>query len=374
MTRNERIDRWAVLLATFGLICAYVMLGSMVLKSAYRHDFLNLYTGGALAFDAQIYDIHRQADVEQQLVPDPARPLIPFVRPVWYAWVLHPLSWVPYPAAFPTWIAIQCALLAWCWWRIWKRFGDQGLLLAALFLPTQLGIAHGQDCTLMLLLVLEAYLAAERNRWTRAGILLALALMKWHLLLLMPLTLLVQRRWRAFAGWTATAAALLILFAASGTLPSYVALLQHKDLERLSPSENMMLNLRALSINFNLPWLWIPLAVGVVVVVIRMRGAPLWQWFGVAVAGSLLVPPHVYGYDAAVLLVPVLAAVSEARSKLTRLLAFTAALPFAYEATLLPAPWSAIPAALLLSLFVAISSDGICGASLRQLTPSVSRS
>ena len=53
----------------------------------------------------------------------------------------------------------------------------------------------------MLLLVLEAYLAAERNRWTRAGILLALTLMKWHLLLLVPLTLLVQRRWRALSAW-----------------------------------------------------------------------------------------------------------------------------------------------------------------------------
>ncbi len=121
------------------------------------------------------------------------------------------------------------------------------------------------------------------------------------------------------------------------------------------------MNLRALSINWNIPWLWIPLAAGVVAVVFLMRGAPLWQWFGAAVAGSLMVPSHVYGYDLAILLVPILASASEAQSKFTRLLAFAAALPFAYEATLLPPPWSAIPALLLLCLFVAIGSDGFRG-------------
>ena len=49
------------------------------------------------------------------------------------------------------------------------------------------------------------------------------------------------------------------------------------------------------------------LLVGVVILLVAAAcwRAPLWQWIAAASAGSLLVAPHVYGYDAGLLLLSI---------------------------------------------------------------------
>ena len=68
----------------------------------------------------------------------------------------------------------------------------------------------------MLALFILAFELAERSRWFAAGATLALMLMKFHLILLWPVALLVQRRWRMLAGFCATAAALVAICMALG--------------------------------------------------------------------------------------------------------------------------------------------------------------
>jgi len=70
-----------------------------------------------------------------------------------------------------------------------------------------------------------------------------------------------------------------------------------------------------------------------------------------ASCGSLAAAPHVYGYDAALLLVAVSLAIFLSCDRWTRLAAATAAIPLPYLVSLAGAPWSAIPA-LALVLFL----------------------
>ena len=356
VTRKQRADRWSVLVAAVILVCFYAVMSTQMYGVAYRNDYLSFYSGAALAFDPALYDIARETAEQQSLLPEPGRPLVPFVRPVWYAWALRPLSWLPLDRAFLVWLGFQYALLAWCWWRAWRRFGDLALLLCVLYWPTQIGIANGQDCALMLFLVLESFLALEKERWTRAGVLLALTLVKWHLLVLVPVALVLNRQWRVFRAWLCTAAALAAMFALSGHLPSYFSLLTRKDLDRLAPSPHMMVNVQAIGINLGVPWLWVPLAIAVAAFAVwAMRGADLWRWFAIAITASVILPPHVYEYDAAPLLVAILCAVTAAPAPFPRIVGFLAALPLAYMSTYAGRPWSLSPSLLLFVFFLSLA-------------------
>ena len=55
-------------------------------------------------------------------------------------------------------------------------------------------------------------------------------------------------------------------------------------------------------------------------VVIAIRGAPFWRWLSAAITRSVLVAPHGYAYDAAILLLPIwmLLFVSEKRCRGSR--------------------------------------------------------
>ncbi len=80
---------FAVVMAVF-----WATLGTVLVDSARRHDFLNLYVGATLAGSgrfAELYDQQTQLELERRLVPSTTE-LIPFVRPHFYAIVLAPLS------------------------------------------------------------------------------------------------------------------------------------------------------------------------------------------------------------------------------------------------------------------------------------------
>ncbi len=283
-----RIPLW-VGLTVLGLSAMWIALGSLILPSARAHDFLNIYTGASLAHEGRFADLHDpavQLARERQIFPQ-LNALVPFVRPAFYAALLTPLALLPYSTAFVVWIAAQTALLLACWVWIWQRFGADALVFAALFLPCPLGIASGQDCVMMLALFILAFELAERSRWFAAGATLALMLMKFHLILLWPVALLVQRRWRMLAGFCAAAAALVAICTALGgghSLRVYAALLQNKSLDHLSPSPELMISVQGLLANLGVEARWSSaLLTGAVILVFvwSVRAAPLWRLFAI---------------------------------------------------------------------------------------------
>ena len=358
--------RWAIAAVTaMGAALFYSAVGANIVGNAQRHDFLNLYTGATLAHDgdfAHLHDPDRQLEIERRLVPDlPA--LVPFVRPPIYAELLSPLATMSLKRAFWVWVAIQIGILMLCWaWASWK-FGPSGLMWAAMFLPVSYGIANGQDCAMMLLLMIVAYELAERESFAMSGFAIGLALFKFHLLLLFPLLMLVSRRWRMLAGYCAAAAVEIagsFFLGGKSGLIEYARLLQRKDIERLSPSPEMMSNIHAIPANLGVHSTAVSVALAGAVIAIAVYAswnAPLWRWFAAAVAGSLLMVPHVYGYDAAVLLLPILLAIFKAGTKLACYSAMALALPCVFWLPAAGVPWAMGPALAILLFLISVARE-----------------
>lgn len=297
--------------ATVGVCCAlWLAFGSLIVGGARKHDFLNLYTGASLALDGNFAHLHDpvvQLERERRFVPE-RDALVPFVRPHFYAAILAPLAWIPFRPTFWVWVGAQSCLLILCWGWALLRWGPDSLIFGALFLPTALGIAHGQDCVVMLLILIGTYTLAERGKWMPSGAVLGLGVIKFHLCLLWPIALPLQKRWRmlaGFAGCIAIESAISLMLGGGPGFARYIRLLQMKNLEHLSPSPELMINVHSLVLNLIGPNDGVRAALVAIVlglVILAVWRAPLWRWFAAASAGSLLVAPHLYGYDAGLLL------------------------------------------------------------------------
>jgi hypothetical protein len=361
---RERTTQLAAILAALGASAFYVVLATGT-APAQNQDFLNLYTGGMLARTghlADLYDFDVQVRQQERIAPG-VRPHFPFVRPPFYAVALSPISLLPFHQAYCAWIALQILLLLCVWAWSWRRFGPESIIYCSLFSPAALGIAHGQDCVVLTLIGMGALVAAERRQDKAAGSLFALALCKFHLFLLIPFAIALRRRWAMLAGYAVTAAILAFgSFALAGTagIRGYVALLTRRDLATLAPSPGRMLGVRAMAVNFGADWLWLEAGIAILVVAASLWPAygerDEWRWIAAAVLGSLLLSPHTYGYDAAVLLPFAVAAVYLGTERGTRAAAATALLPLTYLPVLAGPPWAALPSFVLLAFLAALVS------------------
>ena len=361
--RRIPLQTWA---AVAGFCLLWIALGSQIAPSARRHDFLNLYTGASLALDGNFAHLHSpevQLERERRFVPG-LDALVPFVRPPFYALILAPLALLPFGAAFWVWIGVQSALLIGCWAWAFRRWGPDALIFGALFLPTALGIASGQDCVEMLVIAMACYTLAEKdNHWASGGA-LGLGLIKFHLFLLWPLAIVIQKRWRMLFGAIAAAAIEILVswwLAGTGGLREYYQLLQKKDLEHLNPSPELMINVHGLALNLGTDSLLIRGLLVAMVVALTAAAcwrAPLWRWIAAASAGSLLVPPHVYGYDAGLLLLSLWLAIFVCTDKPTRLAATLLCTPVTFLMTLAERPWAAATPLALLLFLVTLNRKG----------------
>ena len=162
------------MLAVLAFCALWTLLGSILVPGARLHDFLNLYAGASLARDGVFAGMHVpevQLQREQEFAPQ-LRELVPFVRPPFYALLLAPLAWLPFGPAFWAWLGLQAAVLAATWAWAFRRWGADALIFGSMYLPTALGIAHGQDCVLILLIVLGTYALAHRGKHFLSGAIL----------------------------------------------------------------------------------------------------------------------------------------------------------------------------------------------------------
>jgi hypothetical protein len=335
----------------------YGVLASSLIPASMHSDFLNLYTGASLAREGQFSHLH-DPDVqfarEKELFPAVGF-VRPFVRPHLYAAILVPLSLIPFITAYYVWITTHVLLLLGCWIWAARQFGADALVLGSLFLPAAIGIAHAQDGVFMLVILTSSYALATRGCLFRSGLILGLALFKFHLILLFPIYLLLRRAWRTFAGFAVASVLLALLdlwLAGFGGIALYLGLLQRKDLPGLSPSPELMVNLYSIPVNLNLPAITSAfigiLVVGAVLVCCLQTNAKPWLSFAAASAGSLLVAPHVYGYDTTLMLLPVWLCYSAAQRTITRVAAIIFACPLPFFLSLAGSPWSAAPAIALI--------------------------
>ncbi|MDA1314988.1 MAG: glycosyltransferase family 87 protein [Acidobacteria bacterium] len=350
----------AVVLSTF-----WIILGSGVVPGARQHDFLNLYVGGTLAAEGRfsdLYDQEAQLRLERELAPSTPE-LIPFVRPHFYALVLSPLSLFSLNAAMWFWMIAQTGVLIACWvWAV-RSFGADALIFGALYLPTALGIAHGQDGVFMLAIMIAAYRLASQGRDAPAGAVAALALMKFHLTFLIPVGMIVQKRWRMLGAYCAAAGALVLVSALTGGwagMVQYVELLRAKDIRRLSPSPELMINIHSVPANFGIDQPVLSAALVALVVVLMGLAtwrAPLWRFWSASLIGSILVGPHIFGYDGAILLLAVWLILFSSGTCRARWVATFFATPIVFFCAILASPWPMIPSLTLLTLLATLAWD-----------------
>ena len=366
----RRLSAWGavVLLSAF-----WCVLAPPLIRAAWHDDFLCWYIGGKLAWSGDfhhMYDPAVQWSAQQSVLPE--EPILSvFPRPPFFAAFVAPLAALPYRTAFLVWLAIQIALLGICMFWAWREFGDDALVWGALSGPAFFGIACGQDTSLLLALALAGYVLAERGQDRLAGAVWGLMLIKFNLVLALPLAMLATRRWRMLQGFSLTGCCLgvfSVLVLGPEGLRLYFQMLSSSALAKLNPTPGLMINLQSLaahlgtqSVAFLAPATIVVLALGW----LALRQAPLWRWLSVVLVVSLLVAPHVYAYNGALLLLPTWLVMFLSPFRWTKIAAAVYTLPPLFLLRLFGEYGAVITPLCLLGLLAAFVAESACGAGLR---------
>jgi hypothetical protein len=154
---------------------------------------------------------------------------------------------------------------------------------------------------------------------------------------------------------------LLVSLALAGPqgMAKYLALLRMTDLRHLSPSPELMINVGGLALNFGFDSLAMKAlltAAAVLLTIVACWRAPLWRCIAAASSGSLLVAPHVYGYDAGLLLAGLWLAVFESGSRAARITATLLLTPVPFLLGLAGSPWAAAAPLALLAFLISLAA------------------
>ncbi len=294
-------------------------------------DFLQFYTGAVLAGTDGMYSMAANREAHLRLAGFTTKQGTYFIRPPFYAAVLHPLAFLPYQSAYWVFQAVSIAaavILVRLYRGPW-----QATAAMLLFFPLVVSILLGQDITLIMAICAAAILLHRSGRDAAAGFVLSLCSIKFHLFVLIPLVLIRHGKWRMIGGAAMGAVAWLAIstIVAGPAWPMrYLAVLENPvmnpDLDRMPTIQGILLGS--------------PLAVPAAVVVLglflfaiaRLRNFE--DSFGLALAGGLLLSMHSYIYDCVILL-PALVAAIRGNSAAARGIALFLMTPITYFLLLL---------------------------------------
>jgi alpha-1,2-mannosyltransferase len=222
-----------------------------------------------------------------------------YVSPPPLAWLVVPLTLLPYRVAYWAWSAVLVAALVVAWQLAAPGRGRKRVifLVAAVgWLPIVYGLQLGQPALLVAAGVATSYALLRRNYDWLAGAVLGVLVLKPQLALLVPAALLVTGRWRAF---TASAVVLAALAGASAIalgprgIADYQGILTFATTVPQNQSQTLAAwihNLEATRVVQALIALW---ALGLAY---RLRGRGVETTLAVALAGGLAASPYVH-YD-----------------------------------------------------------------------------
>jgi hypothetical protein len=295
--------------------------------SAYKPDFISLYTGAKLlrTDPASLYDLEKQRLVQQPIDPSRGSWVLPFFYPPFFAVALLPLAWLPFSAAFVVMTAINLALLAAALritirklqmnrqqtnWLMLATFCNYGVHYA--FLEAQTSFIA---LFLLVLFVFTLQSSAQGRPWIWASLLF----FKPQLVAAPFLILLGRRRWREL-GLAFVVIALLCLLSVAAV--GFEGMRAYIDISRraaggddyLHIQPEGMHNLRALAyFFFSPPWrdaIWWAATIAVMALILvrswakdETREISLADWITVLI-GLILITPHLHSHDLALLIVP----------------------------------------------------------------------
>jgi hypothetical protein len=272
-----------------------------------ENDFLQLYAGARLVGTPELYDIKAHERIHMEVTEEHTYyPSIYFTRLPYYALLLSPLARLPYHTAYFVYQGLSLALVV-AFLVVFGRQWPETVVLAALSVPLLINFVNGQDVGISVALAGFAILLARGGRDFAAGLVLSLCSIKFHLFILVPVTLLIRRRWRMLGGGLAGGAALWGLSVAAGGLGWVKGFLSvatnpgiHLSPERMTTFRNTTFFLSGAE---NLPLeMALNVAGALLVAFLAWRIRSFEVAFGVAMVGGLLVSHHAYSQDLLLLL------------------------------------------------------------------------
>ena len=195
-----------VLLAGYWIFAAVLILPHSGVFSDFRVYYSAAWVGTRYGW-SHIYDARLAA-----LAPVPG--LFPFANPPLVAWLAAPLAAFPYSFGQPIWTFLIGLLTVAAAWTVSQggtrsRILGAGLVLATL--PAVVTIAFGQSIAICFAALAAARMLEKRNRPLAAGVVLSLAFLKPQDVVLLPLQLLLARRFKMVIALAASGAVLLSL-------------------------------------------------------------------------------------------------------------------------------------------------------------------
>jgi hypothetical protein len=295
-------------------------------------DFMAHLTGGALVASGngrELYALDAQSTFQVGITHAP-RVIDVFLSPPLAAWIYAPFAKLPYARAAVAWTTVSLALLALSARSIARltpsvSASDRRVFFVAVAAsqPVIQLLGCGQDTAISLLLWCAGTELALRRSDAAAGATFALGLFKPQLFVLAPLVFIALRRWRAVAGWVATALGLagltVLLFTTDGVRdwlrvlgsPEYLVSLHVGRALRMGSVMPMVLSALPDSMAAVADYAGKVLCVGILGVAARRilraraedavdeRGA-----WALACVTTLLVTPHLFDYDLALVALP----------------------------------------------------------------------
>ncbi len=213
----RRMQVYPACLLSIGLVLciASIAAGTMpfdVFGHPIAIDLSNRLTTGSMVLNGDVqhlYDLRRQIAVQKTILGGNHPEFLDvFISPPFVAYAYAPLAALPYVAAAVAWTALTVALLILDAHLLWPlvpslqqhRFRTVLVVLLSSWPVLEL-IADGQDSAVSLLILIVGLRLLLAGKDVSAGAVLGLGLFKPQLYLLMPLLLLLQRRWGALVSW-----------------------------------------------------------------------------------------------------------------------------------------------------------------------------
>lgn len=185
-------------------------------------DFPAFYCAAKMVLSGagpQLYDVHTQQLFHVKYAGGIG---VLFNHPPFEVLPYLPAALLPYARGYLLWTVISIALLALGAFFLNRETGvfrDSGILimLFLVFAPLQLDVMQGQDVALLMVVFVALYGALRRGRLFASGAMLALGLVKPHLVLpCFAILLIVRKSRRLFAGFASVAALLALVSVAIG--------------------------------------------------------------------------------------------------------------------------------------------------------------
>jgi hypothetical protein len=286
-------------------------------------DFVQIYTLAHVAFEGPYPTLSTRESFNRrqvELVPASSGDEFLPVYPPTAALIFRPAAAFSYRTATLFWAIITIlgyAVVVWAAWRPFRHvLPDRRFLLAAAiaFPPFLSLVLHGQTTLFPLLAFFLAWLALASGRPFAAGLALGLLSIKPQFALVMLPALLAGGEGRVLLGLLVSSAMqAAAVVATMGTQAFYAYFRTMRGLPAvehlLEPDSWRMHSLRTLTRLVPDPagdLVWIAASIMVIAATVRVwrSAAPLEARLGLVVIATVLVSPHLFGYDAVVLALP----------------------------------------------------------------------